>query len=216
MQMQQILSYLTGLGGLAVMWIVILISTGKHPWTLVIGEDGQPSTSKFQMMVWTGAVVFAFLAVYQLRFGLAYIQEFPGFPRNLLIAMGISVVTAVSAKSIAVNAQSKKDAAESTDQPNAAAQPVPSKSGILTDDSGTPDLGKVQVVLWTIIAVGVFLSQVFSLINASYPSASCPAFTPKAGVDACAVLSLPDIGATLMILMGLGHGAYLGKKIAES
>src|SRR5277367_4290202 len=109
MHSQQTIAYLAGLSGLAAMWIVLLIATGQHPWKLVIGTDGKPSTSKFQMLVWTGAVVFAFLAILELRYSLGYYGELPGVPTNLLIAMGISVVTAVSAKSIAVNSQAKSD-----------------------------------------------------------------------------------------------------------
>jgi hypothetical protein len=199
MPLQQAMAYLTGLAGLAVFWIVLLIATKKHPWSLVVGQDGEPSTSKFQMLVWTAAVVFAFLAIFQIRFSSGYWQELPGLPTNLLIAMGISVVTAVSAKSIAVKTASVPYAA------------APSgKSGIFSNDSGQPDLGKVQVVLWTAIAVGVFLSEVFATIQ----NPGAPHFDAKLG--RCVWdLGLPDIGQTLMILMGLGHGAYLGKKIAE-
>jgi hypothetical protein len=202
--MQQVMSYLTGLAGLAVMWLIILIATGKHPWALVIGEDGQPSTSKFQMMVWTSAVVFAFLAIYQLRFSSGYYGDLPGVPTNLLIAMGISVVTAVSAKSIAVTAQTKSAAAAAAAV--AAGLPLavapPSQSGIFAGDDGTPDMGKLQVVLWTLIAVGVFLSEVFATIQ-----------NPNRPPNSLSTLGLPDIGTTLMVLMGLGHGAYIGKKI---
>jgi hypothetical protein len=210
--MQQIMPWLTGLGGLAVLWLVVLIATKHHPWSLVIGEDGRPSTSKFQMMVWTAAVVFSFLALYEIRFSKSYCQEMPGVPTNLLIAMGISVATAVSAKSIAMSSQSKTDTATAV----AAAAGVqlvapPSQSGIFADDSGKPDLGKVQVVLWTAIAVGVFLSEVFALIH----NPGTPYFDAKLGHTVWD-LGLPDIGQTLMILMGLGNGAYIGKKIAES
>jgi hypothetical protein len=211
--MQQVMPWLTGLGGLAILWLVVLVATQHHPWSLVVGEDGRPSTSKFQMMVWTAAVVFGFLAIYQVRFSNGYCQELPGLPTNLLIAMGISVATAISAKSIAVSAQSKSDA--TTVVAAAAgvqfAAPPPSQSGIFADDSGKPDLGKVQVVLWTAIGVGVFLSEVIALIH--HPN--CPPFDPKIGNAAC-TLGLPDIGQTLMILMGLGNGAYIGKKLAEN
>jgi len=208
MPMQQFMSYLTGLAGLAALWLILLIATKKHPWALVIGEDGRPSTSKFQMLVWTAAVVFAFLAIYQIRFSSGYRQELPGVPTNLLIAMGISVVTAISAKSIAVSSQAKRDAAAAAAAAAglpAAPAPPPSQSGIFADDSGTPDLGKVQVVFWTVIAVGIFLAEVFAIIQ-------CPNCPP----NSVSTLGLPDIGQTLMILMGLGHGAYIGKKIAES
>ncbi len=208
MPAQQLFAYLTGVAGLGAFWIILLIATGKHPWALVVGEDGRPSTSKFQMLVWTAAVVFAFLAIYQIRFSAGYSLELPDVPTNLMIAMGISVVTAVSAKSIAVSSQAKSTAtaaaAAAAGLP-AAPAPQPSQSGLFADDSGTPDLGKVQVILWTVIAVGVFLSKVIAVIH-------CPDNPP----GSIAKLSLPDIGPTLMILMGLGHSAYIGKKISES
>jgi hypothetical protein len=202
MHQQEIMSILTGAAGLAVFWIVLLIATKKHPWALVMGEDSRPSTSKFQMLVWTAAIVFAFLAIYQIRFSAGYTDELPGMPANLLIVMGISVVTTVSAKSIAI-----KSAANDTPAPAGAAPPAPGRSGIFCDDSGLPDLGKVQLVLWTVIAVGIFLAEVFARIHNP--------ILPSAG-GTVASLGLPDIGQTLMVLTGLGHGAYLGKKIAES
>lgn len=202
---QQVMSCLTGLAGLAVFWVVLLIATKKHPWALVIGEDGRPSTSKFQMLIWSAVVVFSLLAIYQIRFSGGYRQEPPGVPNNLLIAMGISVATAVSAKSIAV-----KSAAAAPPSAGGVAAP-PSASGIFSNDAGLPDLGKVQLMLWTLIAVGVFLAEVLALIQ----NPGTPHFDPKVGHDVWD-LGLPDIGQTLMILMGLGHGAYIGKKIAES
>jgi hypothetical protein len=220
MPLQETMSYLTGLAGLGIVWIIIRIATKKHPWALVIGEDGTPSTSKFQMVVWTAAVAFAFLAIYQIRFSAGYCQDLPGLPTNLLIAMGISVATTVSAKSIAVTSQAKQDAAAAGVAaatalaglpPAPVVPPQPSLSGIFSGDDGTPDLGKVQVVLWTLIAVGVFLSEVFALIH----NPGSPHFDAQLGHNVWD-LGLPDIGQTLMILMGLGHGAYIGKKIAES
>jgi hypothetical protein len=160
------------------------------------------------MMVWTAAVVFAFLAIYQIRFSAGYGDGLPGLPNNLLIAMGISVVTAVSAKSIAISSQAKSTAtiaaAAAAGLPAAPAS-LPSQSGLFADDTGAPDLGKVQVILWTVIAVGVFLAEVFAIIH-----------WPDNPPGSIAHQGLPDIGPTLMILMGLGNGAYIGKKIAES
>jgi hypothetical protein len=240
MTYQQAAPYLMGFAGLGVFWLIQLIATGHHPWALVIGADGQPSTSKFQLLVWTAAVVFAFLAIYEVRCSKGDFTALPGLPQNLLIAMGISVVTAVSAKSIAVKAQAKSDAQAKTDAaaaaaaapvvaavvangegeaaavvaavPVAAVPAVPdvSKSGIFTGDDGMPDLGKVQVVLWTFIAVGVFLSHVFALIQSPLP------IDPTSHQPNLNGLALPDIGQTLMVLMGLGNATYVGKKIAES
>src|SRR5271155_5986877 len=130
--------YLTGIAGLVALWLLLLIATRKHPWSVVIGEDGRPSTSKFQMLLWTAAVVFAFLAIFQIRYHSGYRQVLPDVPNNLLIAMGISVATTVSAKSIAVGSQAKSDAAAAAAAAAGIplAPPTPSQSGILAGDSG--------------------------------------------------------------------------------
>jgi hypothetical protein len=224
--------YVLGFAGLGVFWVVLLIATGEHPWALVMGEDGRPSTSKFQMLVWLAAVVFGYLAIYEVRVSHGHYEGLADIPQNLLIAMGISVVTTISTKAIAVNASNRADAAAASAPtqvvatgPSVVAQEVggppvvvtPVKvappaaapadlSGIFTDASGTPDLGKVQVVLWTAVAVGIFLNGVIAAIHNPAP---CVAN------GACGQ-GIPDIGQTLMILMGLGHGAYIGGKIAQS
>jgi len=224
--------YALGLAGLGAFWLILFISTRQHPWDLIIGEDGQPSTSKFQVILWTAAVVFAYLAIYQIRFSHGHPEGMPDLPQNLLIAMGISVVTSVSAKAIAVNASNNAAAAAAAAPtkmvatgPSVVAQPVDGppvmvtpvevapkpdllidQSGLFKDSSGSPDLGKIQLMLWTLIGVGIFLSGVFANIHS--PGVCTPQGDCKE--------SLPDIGETLMILMGLGHGAYLGKKIAEN
>jgi len=76
---------------------------------------------------------------------------------------------------------------------------VPSGSSsfgaIFQDDAGFPDLSKVQMIAWTFIAIVTYLIAVGSRIHQR---------------NYC---SLPDIDSALMVLMGLGHGAYLGKKL---
>ena len=207
-QYQFFVSFVTGLGGLCLFWIILYRATQKHPWSLTMGEDNRPSTSKFQMLVWTSAVVFAYLAIYQIRFSQHHTEGLPAIPQNLLIAMGISAATTVSAKAIAVS--SDKAAKSKAAAALLAGLPLPARkaslSGIFQDDDGSPDLGKVQVVLWTLIAVGVFLSGVFVEM---YSPNTCV-------VGKECEMAIPDIGQTLMILMGLGHGAYIGGKIAQS
>ena len=207
-QYQFLMSFVTGLAGLCFFWIVLYLATRKHPWSLTMGEDNRPSTSKFQMLVWTGTVVFAYLAIYQIRFSQHHPEGLPAIPQNLLIAMGISAATTVSAKAIAVS--SDKAAKIKTAAALVAGLPLPapksSLSGIFQDDEGSPDLGKVQVVLWTLIAVGIFLSGVFVEM---YSPNTCV-------VGKECMTTIPDIGETLMILMGLGHAAYIGNKIAQS
>jgi len=243
-QSQFFWSFVTGTGGLAVFWVVLYIATRSHPWALIKDDNGSSSTSKFQMMIWTATVVFAYLAIYQVRFSQHHPEGLPSMPVNVLIAMGISIASTVAAKAIAVSKDNAaKDAAASdiaqqqaVQQAGAAAvtqgavqgaaeggadrvvvsvmaPPAPQappvqvdKSGIFLDAKGRPDLGKVQVILWTLIAIGVFLSHVFlSMSTAGVCNANQECLT-----------TIPDIGQTLMVLMGLGHGAYIGNKLASN
>ncbi|MFL6230157.1 MAG: IPT/TIG domain-containing protein [Pyrinomonadaceae bacterium] len=100
-------------------------------------------------------------------------------------------------------------------------------SSILVDDEGYPDLSKIQMIAWTFIAITVYLIGMVALVNA-LPHALdgvkdaagnavtwhdlTPAFLEKSP-DVAHRISIPDISAALMVLMGLGQGAYLGKKL---
>jgi hypothetical protein len=74
---------------------------------------------------------------------------------------------------------------------------------VLTDD-GQADLSKIQTLVWTFIAIVAYLYAVTSTvaqINASADPASIP---------------FPDIDRVLMVLMGLGNAAYIGKKLVST
>ncbi len=77
----------------------------------------------------------------------------------------------------------------------------------MEDDDGAPDLGKIQLLAWTFIAVAVYLFSLSQQIALREPL--------RLLTELPNVSSLPDIDGTLMALMGLGQGGYLGKKIAE-
>lgn len=201
--------YLVGFLGLAVFWVIIGLFSGYwNPMKLFEGVDKRPSTSKFQFLMWTAAVVFAYLAIYASpdAAGLHHFEPLANFPGNLLAAMGISAATAVAAKAVTTTNLANGKQKPSFDADAAAAAPGgpdPSapetvQGGVFQSDDGTPDLGKIQMIIWTLIAIGVFLARVISELSGGSPSRQ-----------------LPDIGQPLMILMGLGHAAYVGKKIAE-
>ena len=164
-------------------------------WNAARGADGRASTSKFQAFVWTGAVLWAYVAIVAAR-GLPSIEAagttsgLPSLPPNILVALGISLGTAVGAAAISANA---------TDSGQVVKVPTQDKglAPIFTSDEGQPDLGKIQLVAFTFIAVAVFLGEVLQGI------------TTDAGTA-----SLPDIDPTLAALMGLGSAVYLGGKLA--
>lgn len=184
---------LDGVLALAFVYSFFLGATGQFGiWNAIRGEDGRASTSKFQVFLWTSVVVFAYVAIMGLRWRTGATQPLPDIPGNLLAALGISIGTATAAAAVTANnvehgRESKGMTAEKGLAP------------IFQNDAGEIDLGKVQLVAWTFIAVAVFLALVFAVLASGSADAS-----------------LPDIDPALMVLTGLGSAAYLGKKLVPT
>ena len=188
-----------GVLGLVSIWGFYTLITGSPAiWNAVRGEDGRASTSKFQAFVWTGAVFFAYIAVVAAH-GLPAVDgqgatsSLPALHPNILAALGISLGTTVGAAAVTTNATN-------TGRVSKATPPTPKgMSPIFTNDADQPDLGKIQLLMFTFIAVGVFLGQVLQSLSA-----------------AGATATLPDIDPSLAALTGLGSAVYLGGKLATS
>jgi IPT/TIG domain len=167
-----------------------LLDGRKRCSVLWVGSDGRASTSKFQFYIWTAVGLFSYVQLYTVKALGGDCHPLEGFPRALLIAMGMSTLTLVSAKAITTSLVSGGKIDKSTDSAN----PL---GGLIQDDAGQPELMKIQLLAWTAIAVVVYLLQVFTAALAR----KC---------------ELPDLDSSLVALMGLGHGAYLGKKLVTT
>jgi hypothetical protein len=118
-------------------------------------------------------------------------------PTNLLLAMGFSVTTALAAKGITVSQLNN-----STTAKEHVATEDAEFGDLVKDDGGAIDLTKVQMLGWTLIALGAYFAQVVDkVVGLGFGSA------------ATASVVLPNIDTSLMVLMGLGQAAYLAKKI---
>jgi hypothetical protein len=186
--------YLFGFALLLILWASYRFLSGE--WTVletVRGLDNRWSTSKCQFFLWTVVAFFAYGSVLAGRIGIG-LPPTKGFyvPQNLLLAMGLSVTTVLAAKGITVGQQSTqpKDNVDTKDA---------SIGDLVKDDGGGIDLTKVQMLGWTFIAVGAYLANVVRAVQNLAPN------SPLAE-------QLPDIDTALMVLMGLGQGAYLVKK----
>jgi hypothetical protein len=193
------LAVLIGMAVLVLLYIVIAVSSGGkdnwNPWKLVEGADGWASTSKLQWLLWIVVILFAYTALWVLRAEQGNYSAISQVPVNLLTVLGFSTGTAAAAKGITSayvqsNRVSKPAAAKVTGTPAGA------KPGILKDDSGVPELAKIQVMGFTLVAIGIFLATVIHQM-----------------VSSAVVTSLPNIDASLLVLMGISQGGYLGKKL---
>lgn len=191
--MQNYLPYLFGALALILLWILYILTVDKsmrNPWKLVEGADGRPSTSKLQWFLWTVVIIFSYTVIYSARAMKGHFEPITDIPANLLIAMGLSITTTTAAKGITVAYVArgrvvKTKASNRTDSP---------RGSIFQDDEGFPDLSKTQMVAWTLIANSIYLITIVHQVRTDLPE-------------------LPDIAPALMVLMGLGQGAYLGKKL---
>ena len=197
--MEAFQSVLIGLAGVAVLWVAMGIASSFNPAKLVTGSDGTLSTSKCQFVLWTVVIVFSYLVIFSYH---AKAANFVGLdlPQNVANVLGISATTAVAAKGIAVSqATAAAKAMGARIIPGSGAVKIPgavqSLAGLFQADDGSPDLGKIQLMIWTQIGIVVYLVLIHhNLVTGQR--------------------AMPDIGESFLVLMGLGHGAYLGKKIA--
>jgi hypothetical protein len=114
--------------------------------------------------------------------------------------MGLSVLTATASKAITSSqvssGQVSKPSVGTVDQPS-----DPGAAALVTDDSGAPDLSKTQFLAWTIVGVAVYFYRLVGKVNPT---------------QAGAAIDMPDIDQVLLPLIGLGHAAYLGKKLTST
>jgi hypothetical protein len=187
------MEYLSGIVVLAVFWILYGITGHKwNLWRLVEGADGRSSTSKLQWFLWTVVFIFSYIVIYTARIMKGHFEPIAEIPANVLIAIGFSITTTTAAKAITVSYVSRGRVVKTKVGPKDARW-----GSIFQDDEGFPDLSKTQMVAWTLIAILVYFIRLVNQVKSELPQ-------------------LPDIDPALMVLMGLGQGAYLGKKLTTT
>lgn len=150
----------------------------KSPSALRDVRHGPYSLGKSQMAFWGLLVMLSFVGVWLLTGAMERI------PEQVLILLGISGATGLSAIVISNNKQSGR---------GAATQPHPTHGfwrDICNDGNGL-SFHRMQVVAWTIFIGLVFVRSVVH------------------------VMSMPEFPETLLVLMGISNGVYLGFKIPE-
>jgi hypothetical protein len=180
----------------------------------VIGKDGRASTSKTQVVLWTGAVIWALIDLALLA------RVYPGgslfspagtsnFRPEYLILFGLPVAAAVTAKAVVSRSNQGRgpvtsDGAFAALGAEAARvyvrDPVPpgvrgftaGMAELVSYDNSTVSWVEVQYVVFTFITIVYFVVQVLA--------------EPRNG--------LPAVPSALLILMGLSACGYMATKIA--
>jgi hypothetical protein len=185
---------LIGVAFLVVVYVATALITGH--WRLnelFNGFDGFASTSKLQWLLWLIVILFGYVAIWVLRAEQGNYTALSDIPVNVLTVLGFSTSTAAAAKGITAGYVQTGKVAKT----GVPANPTPATTGgIFQDDSGGPELARIQLMAFTIIGIGIFLATVFHQIAIG---------DIKDG--------LPNIDSSLLVLMGISQGGYLGKKL---
>ncbi|MFC1982246.1 IPT/TIG domain-containing protein [Chloroflexota bacterium] len=186
--------YLIGIAGVIVIWLVYRLFSGKwNLMSLVTGGDGLPSSSQFQFLLWTIVIIFAYVTTYVARTQMGECGPIAEIPVNLLILMGISSFALVASKGITAYQLSGGTASIKQRRPEGSGFKY-----LIGDDEGKPTLNKLQMIAWTFIAIAIYIFMVVKQVESG------------------AVPALPDVDESLLVLMGISQGTYLGKRLVTT
>jgi hypothetical protein len=185
---------LLALGGIYI--LSFAITRSGLPWALARGKNDVISTSLLQLLIFTAVTVFAYVTAVAARLldplldGAA--SSLPQIPLNLMILMGLSVVTATGSKGLTISYIEQNRLNPNRDE-----------SSLATNREGETDLTKAQMLIWTLIAAVIYLAQLVRYISLREYAAE--------GLQP----ALPDIDGTLLVLMGVSQGGYLAGKVVS-
>jgi hypothetical protein len=168
------------------------VAAAGAPFSLFQGQDGRWSTSKTSALLWTYAIVWAFLAI---LFRTGGGDNFPmdELQPEYLIVMGIPVGSALLAKGITTkNVASGKVTTKSPAQP-ANFDPAKGLAQLVGNDKGDLDLLDFQYFAFNCVLLAFFFVTFFRL-------------------EAPLLPNLPD---SLFALSGVSAAAYVAKKTQE-
>ena len=185
----------------------------------VIGQDGRASTSKTQVVLWTGAVVWALVDLLLLARAYSGGSLFMNAVKTnwhpeYLVLLGLPVAAATTAKAVVAGANSGQGPA--TSDPSSKAKIASGRSGnrvyvrdpispgvwgfltgiaeLFTGDDDAVAWADLQYVVFTLITLVYFVSQFLA--------------QPAAG--------LPQVPAALLTLMGVSATGYAANKIVST
>ncbi|VVB70361.1 Uncharacterised protein [uncultured archaeon] len=176
------LSLVLGLISMIVFYLIYRFVTGDS-WLskLVSGADGRASSSKLQWTLWTIIVLYAFITILFARIINGLWTPFDSLPQNVLLSMGISITTMVAAKAITVDYVAEGSVAKSEKQVRVNGVTSPGNKASFFDDllkeGGNPDLSKVQMMAWTLIAAMMYLFTVIHIVQAKSVESTDPLIT---------------------------------------
>jgi len=160
----------------------------RDPVLLSDGKQPPYSLARFQLAFWSLLVIAAYVFIWMVT------EELDTITGSVLVLLGIGSGTALGAA--VIDAGKTAPAADAASAPDAAPPPPPRVSrgflnDLLSDDFGI-SIYRFQLFAWTLVLGIIFCASVYD------------------------GLQMPQFSTTLLGLMGLSSGTYLGFKVPES
>jgi hypothetical protein len=168
-----------------------------------IGDSGTYSLSRVQVVAWVYIIisfqVSAIIAVMTHGSNMVYLFNLI-LPEQVLWLLGMSSGNYLAVKKITVDEIAKNKKA-----------PVTLRDwGSLVTGSNGLDFSKFQFLIWTLIAIFIYLLHCHNYLNLLLAAKNDAQLKELLAVDN---LSLPSIDWSFIVLMGLSQGAYVAKKL---
>lgn len=155
-----------------------------------LGMQAPYSLARFQLAFWSFLVIAAYVFIWMIT------EELDTITGSVLVLLGIGSATALGAAMIDQGTPAAPGTAESAPATDAASAPRPLTvsrgflNDVLSDDQGI-SLHRFQLFIWTLVLGIIFCASVYN------------------------GLAMPQFSSTLLGLMGLSSGTYLGFKVPE-
>lgn len=162
-------------------------------WHIVRDFDWFPSLSRLQFFAWTAVVLFTYLFITLIRI-LAGAGLPDGLSENILILMGISIASPITAAPISHIKYPQVN--PNPPPPN----PLPGFATML-EEHGKPSVSRVQMFAWTWIGIIVYVSILITDLSEKVGDVN--------------VLKVPDIDPMFLVLMGISQTAYISGKVVS-
>ncbi len=183
--------YWLGIVAVLLFWVFSFFVTRK-PWPWVLAEsenDVGPkrlSASKFQALVWTYVTLFAYGSIFGTRLqGMTSEAPFAELPQIPRNFLFLMGLSAITVTGAKGVTISYKSQGRISDI----------SGGLLTGPEGQGDLLKTQMLVWTIVAASMYIIKLVR------------------GLNDGSIYDMPNIDQTLLVLMGISQGSYLGNKL---
>jgi hypothetical protein len=210
------ISFLLVIGAFYLIKFILVRDKTKSFTDFLIGDTGKYSLSRLQATVWAVVIITYQVAVMLTMHRLRKFDLFElVFSEEAIWLLGLSLGSYITVKGITVNQMANLK------PQNFTIATQRKWSDLITSDEGL-DLSRFQMLIWTIIAVIVFLNSVDTylthIIDASEKlgDTELQKLFPKFEFNDPKGTLLPTIDMSFLALMGLSQGAYIGRKLVPS